>query len=405
MRVTNSSCSLDIQKQFRKSTARPRAIQGRNASGPVKRSCFLIIVVCLLLSVLATCVKSRYDEPQVKDRGVPPSISLGIVNSQDDELQASGQGTLDVVLPSGHIDCSLVECVSRLASMLMDVRNIYIIVPGDLEASCRDKFHNLENETSSVNILCVDEELILPRRDILFGEVNAQGWSAPIGRYNWYYQQLIKLSFGLHPGFTLSPNFMIWDSDSVLMTEYSPFVDGKSRYIMRHKESCGKGVRLMDGKPIDQYWPATRDILARNTFSASDVLKHYDCQSVVHQMLVNKKTLVELFKHVCGNHFDIVGCANKILSFIPSDSPPGYALAEYALYFTWSRMTRPEEDLYIDRNTKYARIHGIKCGKELRQRLSQCSNSGYTYAVVEKIHSPSAKRRTTYPADCLSPWR
>jgi hypothetical protein len=293
---------------------------------------------------------------------------------------------VDVLIPSASVDCTLEKTIERLLSFLLDVRRIFIVLPESEISACEGMTDKYALQS---HITCFPEQSVLSFSDVAFNVTNPKGWTADSSRLGWYYQQLLKLLFVTVSKVELSEDFLIWDSDNILLKPYSPFIGENHRFIQRQNEKCG-GESMRNGVKVGQYWPATRELLSKRKYSPATILSNYNCDCVVHQMLINKHVMMNLLEHLCGedNKLQPTQCANIILSDIPSESHPSYALSEYELYFAWLSLTKPSLIQY-DNTTKYKRTpqtNTLRC-HDLNLLEESASRSTYTYAVVEKVKS------------------
>jgi hypothetical protein len=150
------------------------------------------------------------------------------------------------------------------------------------------------------------------------------------------------------------------------------------------------------GCRVSAKWNEDWELLARNArvafqeeIFACGNLKNYNCDCVVHQMLINKHVMLNLLKHLCAedNISVATSCANTILSNIPSDSNQKYGLSEYELYFSWLSLTN-HSFIQYDSATKYQRTpqKGIRC-RELQPLMKIASDANVTYLVAEKVRN------------------
>lgn len=240
--------------------------------------------------------------------GVTRVYELTFINTQQQKrvhvpAHAADATSVDAVIVSNYVNCVTRAVVDGLCSHLQNIGRVHVIVPVNALLAC----------TALPNVTCHDENTILnPETSWVYGQ-NRLGWTAAGSRRAWYYQQMLKL-FAFQR-IELSPQFVLWDADNVLVQPYSPFLHQSLRFL-----TAG------DGMPErGQYIPTTRALIG-------DVKTRRDV--VVHQMPVDSVMLQELLVHVCGARTHEV-CARHILDSIPPAAHPALGFSEYHLFYTW----------------------------------------------------------------------
>ena len=344
----------------------------------------LFLTVFIIVSVVRSPLAgSLFFQGQPLEENRVAKVGGG--NPKHDAVEVSVFG-VDVLIPSLAMDCALEHAINGLSRFLQDLRNIYILLPESGKLPCQAKFERMEVHSK---VTCISENSVFSRSSAALNVTNSNGWIADTSRRGWYYQQLLKLTFVLYPGVTLSNNFLIWDSDNILLAPYSPFIGKSHRFPLRQNESCGPTPAKLNGTKIGSYWPATRELLSKGKYSPAEVLENYNCDCVVHQMVIHKPVMLTLLRHLCENdnmHLTPLTCANTILSNIPSDADPKFGLSEYEIYFSWLSMTQRSLIQY-DTTTKYQRTgqQGFHC-RELQPRMKKASSTDVTYLVAEKVY-------------------
>jgi hypothetical protein len=139
-------------------------------------------------------------------------------------------------------------------------------------------------------ITCYSENTVLPgvNYETLATAFKVRG--AKNKTVSWYFQQFIKLGFPLFND--ISPNFLVWDADNVLIRPYSP-VDERGR------------VRVLYGgnnpsRSETNYVRGYKEMVNATMEKSPDRSSY-----VVHQALFNKNSVYELLNrmggHDCGN--------------------------------------------------------------------------------------------------------
>jgi hypothetical protein len=179
---------------------------------------------------------------------------------------------VDVLIPSVAVHCALEHTVEGLLHFLHDIRDVYIVLPEVEVSICQATFQH-SKVLPHGKVTCVSELSVLSRSSLELDSANSQGWVAARSRRGWYYQQLLKLMFVTYPEVNLSDDFLIWDSDNILLAPYSPFIGEAHRFILRQNEGCGNsGVgSVLNGTKIGSYWPATRGLLSKRKYSPAEI--------------------------------------------------------------------------------------------------------------------------------------
>ncbi|CAN0088800.1 unnamed protein product, partial [Ectocarpus fasciculatus] len=156
------------------------------------------------------------------------------------------------------------------------------------------------------NLLCVPEEHILPASVV--PAVNTLNFKFDQSRRGWYYHQMLKL-LAVH-ALPLRAHYLIWDAGTVLIRDYSPYLNGAMRLITA--DHAYKGL----------YSAATEELVH---------VKDQSRNVVVHQAAVVRSVMKNMLRYICG---DAKGqkCASIILNRIPPGSSSAFAMAEYHTY-------------------------------------------------------------------------
>ncbi len=210
-----------------------------------------------------------------KDRGWNPLLILGLVHLHVKKLVKKDFYTtdhseytpapLDIVIPTLGQDLELLGTSIKSTSLLKHtIKNIFIIAPWSQKLSdfCRDH-----------SCILIDESTVLPyTKDKLGYIVNGKD------RNGWLFQQLLKLN---SDSFVQSENYLVLDSDTVIISPYSFISNGKFIF----QESTEWNAEYF--KMFDRMF----GYRAKNKLSF-----------VCHMMIFNKSLLAELKRELCEKH-------------------------------------------------------------------------------------------------------
>lgn len=219
---------------------------------------------------------------------------------------------IDTVIAANHVSCVLDMVLAGVRTYLQPrVRDVHLLVPSRLRTACNDAHDQL-------HVHCHDERVLLNISDSELGAVLARkggDWLevAASSRRLWYFAQLLKLTAALTLP-TLSDEFLVLDSDYVLLRPFSLFV-GRRQGVKR--------VRLEFVSPAayaKPYAAATQALLGVSPPRSSNV--------VSHKAYVIKSEHLKMLGVVCGTSLDARTCALAFLDAVPASSYAHQGMAE-----------------------------------------------------------------------------
>lgn len=210
-----------------------------------------------------------------EDRNWNPLLILGLVHLHVKKLikkdfhtadQSEDTSTpLDIVIPTLGQDLELLETSIKSTSLLRHIiKNIYIVAPWS---------QKLSNFCIDHSCILIDESTVLPyTKDKLGYIVSGKD------RNGWLFQQLLKIS---SDSFVQSENYLVLDSDTVIVSPYS-FIS-RSKFIFQESTEWNAEYFKMFERMFGYR--------AKNKLSF-----------VCHMMIFNKSLLTELKQELYEKH-------------------------------------------------------------------------------------------------------
>jgi hypothetical protein len=267
-------------------------------------------------------------------------------------LRDSGQ---DVLMTFREFNC---QTKASILSVLKFVRP----PPAMIHVVIKEKSHCPAMEKLVPGkITCYSENTVLPgvNYETLATAFKVRG--AKNKTVSWYFQQFIKLGFPLFND--ISPNFLVWDADNVLIRPYSP-VDERGR------------VRVLYGgnnpsRSETNYVRGYKEMVNATMEKSPDRSSY-----VVHQALFNKNSVYELLNrmggHDCGN-VSAKTCAQELkwvwrtLDVFEG----GKHFSEYVYYISYVMTFHKEQPMFFSGNGKNGQPPGKKGKKGKRGKAGR----------------------------------
>jgi glycosyltransferase involved in cell wall biosynthesis len=224
-------------------------------------------------------------------------------NNHFGEVCTKNGKNLDILICATKKDLSVLGCCIKglYDNLKHPIGKIFIVAPSNLELDLLKALY------PSIIHLNEDEILPITRLDIDY-VVNGQD------RSGWLFQQLLKLSVDQ---ISDSENVLIIDADTVLV---SPQL----------YEFNGKNILLIS----DEFHKPYFDVYTKLTGELPSTL----LSSVSHSLLINRKHLIELKKHIADLH--LMEWWQAIISKTDKLNSSGFS--EYELYGQWVLNKYPE---------------------------------------------------------------
>ena len=273
----------------------------------------------------------------------------------DTKSVGSHVNLIDVILVSGFVNCVLKRTIDGLRRNLVNIGKIHVITLPYLTKQCEDE----------LDVYCHDENTVLKRSDIKFR--NKNGWIAHKSRTSWYYQQFLKLF--AYQSISLTKQFMIWDTDNILLKRYNPIEGKKTRFIV--------------GGWKNDFYPVTTTALTGKVPNRNDI--------VVHQMMIHTETLDSLMMHMCGK-VKKESCVNMIVDQIPKRADSKLGFSEYNLYYTWFHSKMPN-NVFIDSTIKFTRTYPGNKGNGTGEDCNITPDGNFHMFVLETKRMNEREKR------------
>jgi hypothetical protein len=259
-------------------------------------------------------------------------------------LRDSGQ---DVLMTFREFNC---QTKASILSVLKFVRPtpamIHVVIKEDSHCPALEKL-------APGKVTCYRESTVLPgvNYESLANAFKVKG--AKNETVSWYFQQFIKLGFALFND--ISPNFLVWDADNILIRLYSP-VDENGRVRVLY------GGNNPGTKTTNYVWGYKEMVNAT-------MVKSPDRSSyVVHQALFNKNFVYELLDRMGGHDCENVSakiCAQEMKWIWRTiDVFKGEKhLSEYAYYISYVMSFHKEQPMFFSGNGKQGDVKKGNRGK------------------------------------------
>lgn len=256
---------------------------------------------------------------------------------------------MDYVVLAEKVDCvakSVIESLHKFASP----RRVLIVAPA---AACEES-----DLTFAPNIKCVDENSVL----LGVSKISTQAWldkkfgkkvddmRLGLGSHTmagWYLQQFLKM--GVAEAATkldLSENYVLWDSDMVLLRDYCPFNEQGQVNLMEGdtgpKNKCNIGYQSsfqqLTGLP---YAYSENNRKAGLSKSGKQLWERKGFTT--HHMVINQKAMLSLLtkfgQSSSGGHWS----TGILEASCPNLESCSCGFSEYGAYASWMKSVHPDK--------------------------------------------------------------
>jgi hypothetical protein len=201
-------------------------------------------------------------------------------------------------------------------------------------------------------VTCYNENTVIPgvNYETIVNAFKVRG--ANNETVSWFFQQFIKLGFALFND--ISPNFLVWDADNILIRPYSP-VDESGRVRLLY------GGNNPETRTMNYVW-GYKEMVNATMLQSPDRSSY-----VVHQALFNKNFVYELLNRMGGQDCENISaktCAQEMkwvwrtIDVLKGEKH----FSEYAYYISYVMSFHKEQPMFFSGNGK--RGDPVKKGKK-----------------------------------------
>ncbi len=240
----------------------------------------------------------------------------------------------DVIICVGWKDVIIVKKTIKYIRKNLQANKIYLIV------SNNDKKHFDDNYCAQNYLVVIDEDKLV--NGLTFKTVTKLlNERSPLWGTGWYFQQFLKIGFALSE--YAKDYYLIWDADTLPLTQIPFEKDGKLLYTMKREYH----------KP---YFEVTERLWG--------LKKQNDFSFIAEHMIIKTQIMRELIEVISPRAADDCNWVKLIIGAMNVNDPN--AFSEFETYGTY--VTQHYPNLYMGRNLNSWRNAGYVFGRNIRQK-------------------------------------
>jgi hypothetical protein len=267
---------------------------------------------------------------------------------------------MDIVICVSLKDCLIVKKNIYHINRTIEYDNIYLIAD-----KCNFGFFP-KRFNQKYNITLIDEEQIIPHRDIL-ETISNQHFTCEY-RFGWYYQQFLKMGFALSQ--YAKDFYLIWDSDTIPLNKLS-FME-KGKMVFTPKTEYHKA-----------YFTTIKALMEYN--------KEVDYSFIAEHMIISVPIMLELIQKIEKSTIPGTTWYTKIINATPADEPNSFS--EFETYGTFCHHNYP--DTFFLRELRTFREAG---------RIYSRGISRHTLNKLSKMYDTISLESWSIPRKRLHKW-
>lgn len=277
----------------------------------------------------------------------------------------------DYVVPTKEVDCitrSVLQGLRRHSS----ARRVLLVAPKRTCDTCGAEAKPDSNKKYP-EVLCVEEDQVVPGVsyasvkawfDQKYG-VNQSKQQFGFGGHDlagWYLQQFVKMGIAEAAGrLNLTTNFVIWDSDMVLLRKFHPFNEQGQANLM--ESDAGRNE-------CNENYQASFEKLTQLPYSYSS---RGHRGFTTHHMVASTQHMMELLNRLgsSGQHW-----SQAILeASCPNLRVCSCGFSEYGAYASWMKHQHPDLVAEVPQQYKRLHRHGVCCPADSPSLLTDQDSS------------------------------